>query len=203
MLDVVQPWRNRHQSQVLNPDKCALLVLDLQSFFLDESSHAFVPSGPAILPGIQRLADVFEAKDRPVFYTRHLNTPCDAGLMSVWWRDLIREDTPASRIVPQFDRPGRIVLCKGQYDAFSGTDLERLLHSTGVTQVVITGLMTHLCCETTARSAFTRGFEVFFTIDGTATYNEHFHRATLLNLSHGFAVPVLVDEIERLLTEEE
>jgi isochorismate hydrolase len=40
-----------------------------------------------------------------------------------------------------------------------------------------------------------RGFEVFFTIDGTATYREDFHRATLLNLAHGVATPVLVDEI--------
>jgi bifunctional isochorismate lyase / aryl carrier protein len=62
--------------------------------------------------------------------------------------------------------------------------------------------MTHLCCETTARSAFTHGFEVFFTIDGTATYNERFHIATLLNLSHGFALAVLVEEVIEMLTEE-
>jgi isochorismate hydrolase len=59
--------------------------------------------------------------------------------------------------------------------------------------------MTHLCCETTARSAFMRGLQVFIAVDGTATYSEAFHRASLLNLSHGFALPVLVDEIlERL-----
>jgi isochorismate hydrolase len=55
--------------------------------------------------------------------------------------------------------------------------------------------MTHLCCETTARSAFIHGFEVFFTIDGTATYTEAHHRATLLNLANGFATPVLVAEL--------
>jgi isochorismate hydrolase len=44
-------------------------------------------------------------------------------------------------------------------------------------------------------SAFQRGFEVYFLVDGTATYSEQFHRATLLNLSHGFAVPVLTSEI--------
>ena len=62
---------------------------------------------------------------------------------------------------------------------------------------MIAGVLTHLCCETTARSAFVRGFKVFFTVDGTATYYEDFHRATLLNLSHGFAVPVLVDDIRK------
>jgi isochorismate hydrolase len=196
LLESVLPFRDRHSSQVLNLAKSALLVLDMQLFFLDENSHAFVPSGPAILPGIQRLVSVFEEKKRPVFFTRHLNSPTDAGMMSSWWQDLILETEPASRIVPQLDGHNRVVICKGQYDAFYKTDLESRLHSAGVTQVVITGVMTHLCCETTARSAFIRGFEVFFTIDGTATYNEQFHRATLINLAHGFAKAVLVDEIE-------
>ena len=40
-------------------------------------------------------------------------------------------------------------------------------------------------------AAFTRNFRVFLTIDGTATYNRNFHRASLLNLSHGFSRPVL------------
>jgi isochorismate hydrolase len=55
--------------------------------------------------------------------------------------------------------------------------------------------MTHLCCETSARSAFMRGFEVFFPIDGTATYNRDFHLATLRNLAHGFATMTTVREL--------
>jgi len=61
--------------------------------------------------------------------------------------------------------------------------------------LAVTGVMTHLCCETTARSAFMRGFDVFFAIDGTATYTEALHRAALLNLAHGFTLPVLTEEI--------
>ncbi|MES0360330.1 MAG: isochorismatase family protein, partial [Anaerolineales bacterium] len=61
------------------------------------------------------------------------------------------------------------------------------------------GVMTHLCCETTARSAFVRGFEVFFVIDGTATYNEDYHMATLLNLAHGFTTPVLTKEVLKFI----
>ncbi|MEW6239950.1 MAG: isochorismatase family protein, partial [Chloroflexota bacterium] len=72
---------------------------------------------------------------------------------------------------------------------------EQTLRDLEVEQVVITGVMTHLCCETTARAAFVRGFDVFYVVDGTATYTEAFHRASLLNLAHGFAVPVLAEEI--------
>ena len=77
---------------------------------------------------------------------------------------------------------------------FIRRDLEKLLREKGVTQVVICGVMTHLCCETTARSAFMRGFEVFFPVDGTATYNLAFHRASLINLAHGFATIVLMKD---------
>ncbi|PIV27689.1 MAG: isochorismatase, partial [Anaerolineae bacterium CG03_land_8_20_14_0_80_58_20] len=51
-------------------------------------------------------------------------------------------------------------------------------------------------CETTARSAFVRGFEVFFCADGTATYTKELHRSTLLNLSHGVAIPTVCAEID-------
>ena len=115
--------------------------------------------------------------------------------MSFWWRDLILAEHPYSEIIPALDTSAGLVIPKSQYDAFYGTPLEQALHERGVTQVVICGVMTHLCCETTARSAFLRGFEVFFTVDGTATYNENFHRATLLNLAHGFATLVMVGEV--------
>ncbi len=164
-----------------------LVVLDMQDYFLSEESHAFVPSGIEILPGIETLIDTFQSAGRPVVLTRHVNQVEDAGMMVVWWRDLITEDNPLSEIAGSLSRYDLPVIKKGQYDAFHGTDLEGFLRTNDVTQLVITGVMTHLCCETTARSAFVRGFEVFFPADGSAAYNAGFHRATLMNLGHGFA----------------
>ncbi len=137
--------------------------------------------------------------DLPIILTRHLNTQDDANLMAKWWRDSITKEDILNEIIPELNHQGAIVIKKAQYDAFYQTALEDLLKEKGITQVVITGVMTHLCCETTARSAFVRGFTVFFPIDGTATYNEDFHWATLLNLSHGFAIPVLSKELQNHL----
>ncbi len=183
----------RKHRPAFGPSAAALLVLDMQRYFLSADSHAFVPSAPAIVPGIERLVKAFTAAGRPVIFTRHANTEADAGRMSTWWRDLLKPDTADSQII--IGSPSAHILPKTQYDAFFGTGLDDLLKSHGIRQVVVTGVMTHLCCETTARSAFVRGYEVFFCVDGTATYTEAFHRATLLNLSHGFAVPVRVGEI--------
>jgi len=193
MLSQVENLRSKHPLKYL-PERSALLILDMQLYFLDPSSHAHVPSAKAIVPGIVRLAEAYSKEGLPVILTRHVNSDSDAGMMAHWWRDLIRADSPLSEIVPELCDLGE-VLEKGQYDAFHGTSLEDMLCRRGVRQVVICGVMTHLCCETTARAAFVRGFEVLFTVDGTATYNEAFHRAALLNLAHGFAVPVLIDEV--------
>jgi len=184
-----------HRRLAFLPERSALLALDLQAWFLDQASHAFVPSAPAILPGITALIRAYSARRLPVFLTRHLNTPEDAGMMASWWSDLITEEAPGSGLDPRLPPENGLVIRKSRYDAFFDTPLDALLRERGVSQVVVCGVMTHLCCETTARSAFMRGFEVFFSVDGTATYTEAFHRASLLNLAHGFAQPVLMADL--------
>jgi isochorismate hydrolase len=116
-------------------------------------------------------------------------------MLKRWWRDLIRPDDLLSQIDNSLAPNGSLVIEKTQYDAFHRTALEQVLTEQDIRQVVVTGVMTHLCCETTARSAFTRGFEVLFAVDGTATYTEAFHLATLTNLAHGFATLMTIEEI--------
>ena len=184
-----------NRQMYFNPGKSALLVLDMQIYFLNSDSHAFIPSAPAIVPEIQVLIKSYQQKNLPVIFTRHINTSDNAGMMAKWWRDLIQADSPNSEIIPELDTVNATVIVKSQYDAFFGTALQELLGQYQVEQLVICGVMTHLCCESTARAAFMRGFEVFFTIDGTATYNEEHERATLYNLSHGCATLVLTQDI--------
>src|SRR4030066_1301016 len=77
---------NQHRMQ-LNKEKSALLVIDMQEFFLDPASPTFTCGGLAILPGIRRLIDAFRLAGRPVIYTRHVHHPglLDAGIMEWWW----------------------------------------------------------------------------------------------------------------------
>jgi isochorismate hydrolase len=185
----------RRREVDLRKRKTALLVLDMQEYFLDPDSHAYVPSGPAILPNVVGLVSAFKARDLPVVFTQHLNHPEDAGMLAEWWHDLITPEHPLAGLSKRLDLEGAEVLRKTQYDAFHQTDLEARLVKQGVTDLVICGVMTHLCCETTARAAFVRGFRVWFTVDGTASYNAEFHLGALRGLAHGFAVPVLTSEV--------
>jgi isochorismate hydrolase len=176
-------------------DSSALLVMDMQGFFLKSDSHAYIPSAEAIIPNILKLQKFFLKKNNLVIQTKHVNTLDNAGKMNKWWGHLMTRDNPLIRITPELHDMRVMVLEKNQYDAFYKTNLLEILLDKKIKHLFITGVMAHLCCETTARSAFVRGFEVFFVVDGTATYNRDFHRATLLNLSHGFAIPLMSCDI--------
>jgi bifunctional isochorismate lyase/aryl carrier protein len=175
--------------------KAALLVIDMQKYFVDETSHFCIPSARAIVKNIKSLQDAFLSHQLPVFQTRHLNTDQNAGQMFNWWGELIREEDPISEIIDDLHDDRVEIIKKSQYDALLNTNLETLLKSNGVNLLVVTGVMTHLCCESTTRGGFMRGYEMLFTIDATATHHEDFHRATLMNLAHGFAVPFLTSEL--------
>ncbi|MDO9131030.1 MAG: isochorismatase family protein, partial [Anaerolineales bacterium] len=89
MLASVAKYCRRHENIAFHPTRAALLVLDMQEYFLSEASHAFIPSAPAIIPNIQFMLKVFAAYNRPIYFTRHVNTEENAGMMGKWWKDLI------------------------------------------------------------------------------------------------------------------
>ena len=175
-----------HKDQLI-PQRSALLILDIQGFFLNKKSHAFIPSAQAIIKPIKSLANLFINNNLPIIITKHINTKANAKQMDFWWRDILTEDSEFSQLITEFKISQAELIVKSQYDAFYNSNLNEILQKYKIEHVIITGVMTHLCCETTARSAFIRGYNVFFPIDGTATYNEEFHLATLTNLAHGFA----------------
>jgi isochorismate hydrolase len=179
----------------LDMKAASLLILDMQRYFLDADSHAYIPSAGAVVPVIEKIAGVFRSNSRPVFLSRHVNTGGRSGMMEKWWGDLIDPDSRGSETIPALRGIADWEFEKSQYDAFMGTDLEKKLIGSSTRQVVVTGVMTHLCVESTARSAFMRGLSVLIPVDGTATYNAVFHRASMLNLSHGFASVVLSRKI--------
>ena len=195
-LRSVEPFAREIELSLKKP---ALVVVDMQKYFLQKESHAFVPSSEAIVSRIKMLQDVFLEMGLPVIHTRHVNSREDAGMMKVWWNDIIEKDDPLSELIEDLVDKRVKVIEKSQYDAFWKTELDEILKRENITDVIICGVMTHLCCETTARSAFVRGYGVIFPVDGTATYNGIFHISTLINLSHGFAIITTVNDILKKL----
>ncbi len=183
------------------PETTALIVIDMQKYFLTPNEHAFLPAGVAVIPNVQKLRDAFREGGMTIVYTRHGHKrKKDHAQMGRWWADMLMASDPLAEIVDELKpRKGEKVVRKQHYDAFRGTDLLEYLREKDITHVVITGVMTHLCCETTARSAFMNDFETVMTVDGTATSDDGMHLASLMAAAHGFAAPLTTDEIiERL-----
>ena len=193
-LTKIKPLRDRHNYK-LNPKHSALLIIDMQKLFLNNSAKTFIPSMPAIVTPIKKLQIFYLQNNLLVLQTKHIDLANDNKLMFKWWQSTINNHNPESDIIPDLIDNKVPILYKSQYDAFLYTDLEEQLKTRNINQLIITGVMANLCCESTARAAFMRGFEVFFTIDGTAANNKDFHMASLLNLSYGFAIPILTKEI--------
>lgn len=189
----------RREEMLQHMESPALLVLDLQSFFTDEASHAFVPAAKAIMSTVGRLMETFTKSGKPIVITRHSLTESEEpGMMGLFWRDTVREGSPASKLTDALPAvPDAIHLRKTRYSAFQRTDLEALLRKSGAKSVVVTGVTTHLCCDSTARDAFMRDFTVYFVIDATASWTEDLHVSSIVTLADGVVVPVLTDEIIR------
>jgi bifunctional isochorismate lyase/aryl carrier protein len=196
-LEEIRPYTRHPFSRERLGENPALLVLDMQRFFLDPESRAHLPAARAILPRVQALVQAFKDHDHPVIFTRHLDRPNDrSGAMFRWWNYLMAADHRETELHPGLHGgPREILTVKHHYNAFHETRLQVLLRQLKATSVVITGVMTHLCCESTARAAFIRGFDVIMVVDGTATMDETLHLSALRGLAHGMAAPALARQI--------
>ena len=187
-LGQIAPF-NQHPMQ-LNNSASALLVVDMQQFFLDPASPTFACGGLAVLPAVKRQLAAFRSAGRPVIFTQHVHHPdeLDIGIMGWWWEGRCLEGSPESQIHPELEPlPGEKVVQKHRYSAFYNTDLETVLRCLKIEDLVVVGTMTNMCVESTVRDAYYRDYRVFLLADGTGTINEEMHLASLLNLAFGFA----------------
>lgn len=183
----------------------ALLVIDMQRYFLDPKGDAFFKRGPAIIPNVGLLISKFRERKLPIIFTKHAHRrgePTDR--MGIWWNDDLPWEGDAqseliSKIKPNADEP---VITKARYSAFERTIVGPYLKGHGVETVVICGVLTHLCVETSARHAFLLDFQPVVISDACATQTEEHHKASLLNLGHGFAKIITTKEFLELTTDE-
>ncbi len=91
--------------------------------------------------------------------------------------------------------PGDIVVSKHRYDAFQGTDLDLILRNHGIRTLVLTGVVTNVCVETTARAGFVRDYYIAVVEDGTAAYIPEDHEQTLRNIRRFFGVTPSIREL--------
>jgi nicotinamidase-related amidase len=139
----------------------ALLVIDVQESFRQRPLWQ-TASNPDIVTDVNRLVDAARLRGDLVVWVLH----SEAGSGTVF--------DPASGHVRPMDGlvpgDGEPVLTKTSHNAFTTTNLQQLLVSRGIDHVVVCGIRTEQCCETTARVASDFGYEVTFVTEATATF---------------------------------
>jgi len=164
------------------PSKCALLVIDMQRYFQSIASP--------IIGNVLSIIEACRSRNMRIIFTRHGHEDIseDGGMLAEWWGDYIPYGSKEWELLKALQpKDNEAILDKKRYNAFHGTGLDESLNQIGIEELIITGVLTNCCCETTARDAFVRDYRVFFAGDATATVNEDLHLATLKNLAFGFA----------------
>jgi ureidoacrylate peracid hydrolase len=178
----------------LDPRKTALIVVDLQNGFMDEEvAIAYVPTAVEIVPNVNRLAAAVRRAGGKVFWIK--NT-CDETNVTAWstYFDIL---TPAKRaralanmapnargheLYPTLEaKPEDEIVNKYRFSAFvqGASDLPARLRAQGYDTVLITGTVTNVCCESSARDAMMLNFKTIMVSDGNAARTDAEHNATL------------------------
>lgn len=193
----------------LSRENTALLVVDMQNGFLDpEGSMASIGLPyenlrPAI-DGCARLMEAARAADVPVIFTRYVYMPdySDGGLIPTELVPQMKEagslvnGTTDAEILPALaPLPGEVVIDKSRPSSFYGTQLEPVLTSQGIRNLVIAGVTTNICVETTARDAGQRDYRVYVPADACAEFDESRHEHALGTIGFMFGRVNSVDDV--------
>jgi nicotinamidase-related amidase len=196
--------------------KPALVVVDMQNDFVRQGAPMEVPEARATIPQHQRLIAFCRKACIPIIYTRFLSGPnrtllwefspelaspvsaCQRGHRRCYADTEVALDCAEviDEISPQ---PGDYLVDKQGYGAFHGTNLEATLRSLGVESLIITGTVTQICVEETAREAFHYGFKTTLVSDAVSSYLPDLHVATLRNLALKFGWVSTTEEVLQAL----
>jgi ureidoacrylate peracid hydrolase len=194
MQRVIERRGSAHPFAVLDPTKTALVVIDMQLAFMDDAvGHAVCPAARDIVPAINRLAAAVRQAGGAVFW---IKTTCDERSMREWsvahemsspkWRQkriaALAKDSPGHQLWPDLDvRPEDEIVEKFRFSGFlPGTsELPERLRARGFDTVLITGTVTNVCCESSARDAMMTNFKTIMVSDGNAAMTQQEHDAAL------------------------
>ncbi|WP_423378966.1 isochorismatase family protein [Burkholderia sp. LMG 32019] len=164
-----------------DPRRAALLVHDMQDYFLDFYDRAAAPV-PTLVAHVRRLIDFAHAAGMPGYYTAQPATQAAADralLTDMWGPGLTAQPSRAAICDALAPAPGDTVLDKWRYSAFRRSPLEASLREQERDQLVICGIYAHIGCLMTACDAFMRDVRPFFVADALADFSEREHRMAL------------------------
>lgn len=199
-----------HVIDHLEPMKTALIVVDMQNFFVEEGQALEVPAARELAPNINLLTEAMRTSGGTVVWIKMTLNDEDLDKWSVFlpingkrekfeavadgeyghqiWNELIVE-------------PEDLIVNKRRFSAFiqGSSDLDKILQEKGIDTLIIVGTLTNVCCESTARDAMMLNYKVLMVSDANATITEEAHRAALMNVILVFGDVQITDDVINML----
>lgn len=186
----------------------ALVVVDMQNSFLDPDGACALmglnyKALAASIPGCTQLVEVARSHCIPVVFTRYVYHPdySDGGIVieqllpALREMNALRSGTWDAEIITKLaPQPGEIVIDKNRPSAFYNTSLADVLNNLGIQSLIVCGVTTNVCVETTVRDAMQRDYRVWVVRDATAEFDVDRHEAALTALDWMFAQVVSLDQ---------
>jgi len=196
--------------------KPGLLIVDMQNDFVRVGAPMEVPQARDTISQHQQLIQHFRKLQRPIVYTRFLAGPerrllwefspklappilaCHAGHKR-FYAD-VHKTLECIEIIDELaPQPGDLVIDKLGYGAFHGTRLDDVLRQQGIESLIITGTVTQICVEESAREAFHYGYKTTLVSDAVSSYVPDLHTATLKNFALKFGWVSTASEVLQAL----
>jgi len=192
---VVERCGTEHPHAALDPQRTALIVVDLQNGFMMEGvAHALCKEAVDIVPNVNRLAAAVRRSGGKVFWIQNTH---DDACMESWshMHEMVKPENKARRVRSMSEgtlghqlwaglevKAEDETLQKRRFSALiqGSSDLEARLRAGGYDTVLITGTVTNVCCESTARDAMMLNFRTVMVSDGNAAANDAEHNASLI-----------------------
>lgn len=184
-------------------ERAALVIIDMQNDFVRVGAPLEVPDARGTITVQQRLIAEFRSRGLPVIYTQFLSRETD-NLLWLWspqarpdtkccWKGFRRRyedaqgELDCTEVIDELQpERGDLRIEKYSYGAFHGTDLDGHLRTLGVKSLVVTGTVTQICVDETARGGFTHGYRTTLVSDGVSSFAPDLHAATLKNFAMKF-----------------
>ena len=177
--------------QKIQPHNTALLVIDMEHDFVAEGAVQETPGGRALIPTINRLAAWARARGLPVIFTHEMHRAdrSDYGIELEFDPVHCLEGSAGCEVAAGLDVKDRDyrIFGKRRYDAFLGTDLDLLLRSKKVENLICCGVTTHVCVMSTVFTARNLDYRVLLARDAVAAVSAAHQAAALLCMSDVFA----------------
>lgn len=185
----------------VDPKSSLLLVVDVQNDFCHPKGSMSAAGQDLSMVGemMPRLSELLGEARRvgtPVIFTQAIHSPwTDSEAWSTRLHGVevelprhCREGTWGTELYQIEALEDERLLVKRRFSAFYATDLDVMLRARGIKTLIMAGVATNVCVETTARDGFMRDYHIVFVSDCTAAYDRQEHHATLHNMSKYFGV---------------